>query len=256
MDQRYEAAGHRRSAWVWLDHRQPHDPEALATFAGTTGVREVFVSVPWAGPDGRVRETVAALRRAVPRVSALGGSAEWAERPQLAREWSVRAGTGDLFDGIHLDIEPWTLPTWPRAAPRLLAGLADAVRLVGEATGRPVEVDLAPHVAALHPVGFISVADAAHAVTLMSYRDTARAILSVSAQARSSLTTLGRAYRLAVDTLPSDDPGTSFAGQTRAAMEAVMVEVEQALRGERHFQGVAVHDLVGWRTLPATDAPR
>lgn len=249
MPRRYDAAGSRH-AWVWLDDREPRDPQALAGFVEASRVREVFVSVPWTGPDRRVLEVVAALRRAGARVSALGGSAEWTQRPQLAREWSVRADAGGLFDGMHLDIEPWTLPSWLGSGSTLLAGLGQAVRLVGEATGRPVEVDLAPHLASTHPAGFLRVADAADAVTLMSYRDTAQGALAVSARARTSLTALGRAYRLAVDTLPSRDPGTSFAGRTRSEMEAVVADVETELLGQPAFHGVAVHDLLGWRALP------
>lgn len=250
MARRYDVTGSRH-AWVWLDDRRPVSAEVLARFAQGRGVRDVFVSVPWGGPDRRVRETVAASRGMGLRVSALGGSAEWAQRPELAREWSVRAGTGELFDGIHLDIEPWTLPSWPASAQALLAGLADAVRQVGEATGRPVEVDLAPHVASTHPSGFRSVVELADAVTLMSYRDTAGGILAVSARARASLASLGRIYRLGVDTLPSGDPGSSFAGRPRSTMEAVVAEVQEVLGDEPGFRGVAVHDLTGWWSLRA-----
>lgn len=234
---------------MWLDDRAPRDAEALARFAGDRGVNEAFVSVPWRGPDPRVRETAAALRRRGLRVSALGGSAEWAQQPELARQWALRANTGTLFDGVHLDVEPWTLPEWPASAPALLAGLAHVLRLVGEATGQPVDVDLAPHVAESHPIGFVDVADAAAAVTLMSYRDTARGILAVSARARQLLAPLGRRYRLAVDTLPSGDPGGSFAGRPRAEMESVVAMVMESLVGDHDFAGVAVHDLVGWMAL-------
>lgn len=238
------------AVWVWLDDREPRDAEVLARFAAARGVREAFVSVPWGGPDERVRETVAALRRTGLRVTALGGSAEWAEQPQLARQWALRADAGGLFDGLHLDIEPWTLPDWPTAARALLAGLADAVRLVGETTGQPAEVDLAPHVADTHPAGFVAVAAEAAAVTLMSYRDSVKGVLDVSARARRLLAPLGQRYRLAVDTLPSGDPGSSFAGCSRLVMEGVVAQIDEVLRGDRDFVGVAVHDLIGWWALP------
>lgn len=238
------------AAWVWLDDREPGNAEMLAGFAGARGAREVFVSVPWRGPDQRVVETVAAMRRAGLRVSALGGSGEWAKQPQLAREWSVRATAGGLFDDMHLDIEPWTLPNWPASGAALLAGLAQATALVRATTGLSVDVDLAPHLAHTHPAGFAEVVASADAVTLMSYRDTVQDVLAVSTQARRSLTRLGRRYRLAVDTLPSGDLGTSFAGRSRCEMELVVAGIGELLRGERDFAGVVVHDLLGWRSLP------
>lgn len=245
-----DAGGSSRAAWLWLDHREPSDPLELARFAVDGGVAEVFVGVPWGGPDRRGRETVSALRQVGIAVSALGGSAEWARRPELAGEWAARAVADGIFDGIHLDIEPWMLPDWPTSAPLLLAGLAEAVHLVRELTGQVVEVDLAPHVAVTHPTQFSAVSAAADAITLMSYRDTAPGILDVSARARRLLASPGRAHRLAVDTLPSGDPGSSFAGRPRRVLEAVLAEVVQAVGDEPGFAGVAVHDLVGWWSLP------
>lgn len=238
------------TAWVWLDDRRPADPGALARFALARGVREAFVSVPWQGPDGRVRATVAALRGAGVRVAALGGSPDWAQTPAGAQEWARRAHEGASFTGTHLDVEPWTLPGWSAHAEALLEGLVRAVHEVAFATRTRVEVDLTPRLARSHPDGFLAVARAADAVTLMSYRDTAGEILGVSAEARRLLGRVGRRYRLAVDTLPSADPGSTFAGQPAADLERETTEVARRIADDRCFAGVAVHDLAGWLALP------
>ena len=242
-------AGGPDAAWVWLDDRTPRDPELLARTAVGLGVREAFVSVPWGGPDERVRRTVAALVRRGLRVSALGGSPEWAAQPGLAGQWAERAHAGGVFAGTHLDVEPWVLPEWPGHAPDLLDGVAVAARAVTATGGGPVEVDLAPRLAVSHPAGFDALVRAADAVTLMSYRDTSEAVLDLTLAARGQLQEAGRPFRLALDTLPSPEPGSTFAGRTQDRLRQVVDEVVAQVARAPGFVGVAVHDLTGWADL-------
>lgn len=243
------------ATWVWVREDRPLNPGSAARFAREHGVRDAWVSVPWGGPDERVLAMAAALRDNGLTVSALGGSPDWAEHPERAVSWAARAMVpradvpGGPFSGIHLDIEPWTLPQWPGQAAQLLRGTATAVRRVAEVTGVPVDVDLAPHLARDHPGGFTEIAGAAGAVTLMSYRTTSAAILAAAAPAVGVLQGLGRPYRLAVDTLPPPDRDTTFAGRPTAYCHAVLEQVAGELTGDRHFRGVAVHDLRGWQDL-------
>ncbi|HLS46370.1 MAG TPA: hypothetical protein VK045_13145 [Ornithinicoccus sp.] len=237
------------AAWVWVPETEPPDAEALARFARARGIREAFVSVPWHGPTDAVRATTAALTAHGVRVSALGGDVGWARDPALAQAWARRALVEPRFTGVHLDIEPWTLPDWPEQAGPLLAGLARAVAAVVRSTGLPVAVDLTPGLARTHRSGFVSVARAATSVTVMSYRDTASAILEFSAEARRALRSTGRDYRLAVDTLPSGDAHTTFFGQAAGDLARETGTVAESLAADARFSGLAVHDLRGWMSL-------
>lgn len=234
--------------WVWsLD---PVRASASARFARINGVPDAFVSVPWTGPDGTTRAVVDAFRAEGIRVHALGSGEDWASNPARARAWADRAHASGLFAGIHLDVEPWTRSGWTGREEALMAGLAAAVAEVGQVSAVPPDVDLAPWLATVAPRGFEATARAAGRVTLMSYRDTAAAILDFSAPARAALRRLRKPYRLAVDTLPSPHPGTSFAGQPAAAITRKTTAVTRQLGGDNGFQGFAVHDLSGWMALP------
>src|SRR5690606_35394268 len=206
-------------------------------------------SVPWHGPTDAVRATTAALTAHGVRVSALGGDVGWARDPALAQAWARRALVEPRFTGVHLDIEPWTLPDWPEQAGPLLAGLARAVAAVVRSTGLPVAVDLTPGLARTHRSGFVAVARAATSVTVMSYSDTASNILELSAEARRALRNAGRDYRLAVDTLPSADAHTTFFGQPAADLDRETSAVAATLTADPRFSGFAVHDLRGWMSL-------
>lgn len=239
------------ATWVWVRQDRPPDPTAAARFARKHGVHTSWVSVPWHGPDKRVLAVADAMRGEGLTGTALGGGPDWAEHPERAADWARRAVTGRVFTSVHLDIEPWTLPSWPIDADRLLAGTVSAVHLVTEVTGAPVTVDLAPHLALTHPDGFAEVARTAGNVTLMSYRTTPAAILGVAMQAVQELRSLRRPYRLAVDTLPSAHPEATFAGRRTAYLHDVTAEVSRRLSGDPLFTGFAVHDLQGWLGLPA-----
>lgn len=237
-----------RAMWVWVHADAPPDPGALGAFAAEQRVTEAFVSVPWGGPTPLTHDLVAALRGAGARVAALGGDPSWVDG-DAAVTWARRVSAAWLFEGVHLDIEPWGRADWAGSEPALLAGLERAVRDVAAATALPVEVDLAPWLATEHPQAFAGIAREADRVALMAYRDRAADILSFSAAARRQLATSRTPYRIGVETLAGPPPHVTFADDGRAVLERELARVVAALRGDRWFAGVAVHDVAGWRAL-------
>ncbi len=93
--------------------------------------------------DG-VDEDVAALNSALRAngiaVSCLGGDPTWAVEHDAALNWAFRATADAVFDGVHLDVEPWTLPAWPDDAAALMASYSTLVEEMTEVA--PLAVDL------------------------------------------------------------------------------------------------------------------
>lgn len=235
-----------RATWLWDDTIAP---SKVAEFARAERIGDVFLTVPWSGPTAAARALSHELRAGGVRVACLGSGADWADAPHHAAEWAGRAVAGGDFDAVHLDVEPWAADDWPAHAAQRLAGLARAVGAVRTQTALAVEVDVpAGHVTAFAEP-FTRVMSAASAVTIMAYRDRAPAILDFSAAARRAAASVGRSYRIGVDTRPSAQPGTTFADQGRTTLERETAAVAAALRTDRHFAGIAVHDLTGWRAL-------
>ncbi|HCX85898.1 MAG TPA: hypothetical protein DHV14_12345 [Micrococcales bacterium] len=239
--------GAPRAAWLW---QLPRHPRALVDHLLRERVEDVFLGVPWSGPEPGCAPTLAALKGAGIRVHALGGEPQWAQDPLLAREWAERLGRSRAFDGVHLDVEPWASPAWPGNEATLLAGLGDAVGHVRDATGdREVEVDLPAWLAVERPEAFLRLAADADAVTVLAYRDRATAILAFSSLARQVLAEGRRSYRIGVDTTCSRDPGSSFFDDGRAVLQRESGSVERALGEDVWFRGMAVHDVAGWQAL-------
>ncbi|QUW18539.1 hypothetical protein [Agrococcus sp. Marseille-Q4369] len=241
-----------RAMWVWMHEAAPPDPAAVAAFAVQQRVTEAFVSVPWGGPTPATQRQVAALRGEGVRVSALGGDPSWTTGDD-AVTWMRRATAALLFQGVHLDIEPWTRRDWPGRERALLDALARTVRDVAARTSLPVEVDLAPWLAQAHPREFRDVVARADAVTLMAYRDRASDILASSASARRVIAGARRPYRIGVETgavaEPEPTAAQTFADEGRAVLERELAEVAARLAGDTRFAGIAVHDVEGWLAL-------
>lgn len=246
----------RQATWFW---RPTTAPAILISFLRTWEVSEVFVGVPWTGPDSSVIATAKALRAAGVTVSCLGGDPCWAESPELAAAWVARAWDGGLFTGIHLDIEPWTLPSWRGHEDDLLAGIAFAIQSAQLASAGhdatephqhfPVDVDLPAWVAIDHPIGFSRVAQAADRLTIMAYRDRATDILAFAAEARRLATSATCDYRVGVETLPSPEPRTTFADDSIGVLRRELATVATALSEDPACRGLAVHDITGWQQL-------
>lgn len=243
-------ASSARAMWVWVHDATPPDPAAVAAFAAQQRVTEAFVSVPWGGPTAITHQCVAALRGKGVRVSALGGDPSWTTGTD-AVTWMQRATAAWLFDGIHLDIEPWTRRDWAGREQELLAGLERTVKDVAGRTTLPVEVDLSPWLADAHPSAFAAIVRRADAVGLMAYRDSATDILAGSATARRLIGEARKPYRMGVDTFPVPEPRETFADDGRAVLERELAAVAAQLAGDPRFAGVAIHDFEHWSALPS-----
>ena len=254
----YAAATPQRAMWVW--DRPP--PRSLVSFARDRGVQDLFVAVPAdvADSSGWYRDLRSRTRSAGIRMHALGGDPSWIDRPAAALTWQRNVLETGLFDGAHLDVEPWQHPGWESERDAVVAGYLDLLGGLAADTALPVEADVAFWLdqVATGQGGRLDEAVLARvdAVTVMSYRDTATGPDSITAVAAATLDAAvraGKPARLAVETnfLGSDPVATkqTFYGQTRTELAAVLAEVDFANAGQSGYRGVAVHDRAGWTAL-------
>jgi hypothetical protein len=250
----------RRATWVW----HSPVPSDLVTWARRHAVVEVFLAVRAdfvaRGRLSYVREVVRQADESGIRVTALGGDPLWVDRPDDAAAWMRAVAHVGLFDGVHLDVEPWARKDWDAHRARLVSGYLEVLSKTVELKLLPVAADLAFW---LHQVPTASgePLDAAamqlvHAVTVLSYRTRATGQDSITAVAAAALETAQRNHipcRLAVETLPLEaDPDRTkqtFFGRGLPELERALAEVDRALAGNPSYDGMAVHDLDGWRAL-------
>ena len=248
-----------RATWVW---DRPAVP-ALVDFAQRHGVRDLFVSTPGdlaTSPDlpwfRSLRTSTAA---AGIRVHALGAEVWWLDDHAAALAWQRQVLATGVFDGVHLDVEPWLHPAWGSHSSALLASWVGLLGQLSGDTTAPVEADvpfwLHEHQVDGRPADE-AVMGAVDSVTVMSYRDTATgpdSISGVGAAALATASRLGRPVRLAVETRwLGDDPVSAkqtFHGATQRQMDRVLADVDAAVAGHPTYAGIAVHDVVDWAAM-------
>ncbi len=248
-----------RAMWVWdrpgvpalLDFAQRHEVQDL--FVSTPGNLATSSDLPWFR-SLRTRTTAAGIR-----VHALGAEVWWLDDHAAALAWQRQVLATGLFDGVHLDVEPWLHPAWGSDSSALLASWVGLLQQLSGDTTAPVEADI-PFWLHEHEVGDRpadeAVMGAVDAVSVMSYRDTATgpdSITGVGATALATARRLGRPVRLAVETRwLGDDPVAAkqtFYGAKQRRMDRVLAEVDAAAAGHPTYAGIAVHDFAGWSSL-------
>jgi hypothetical protein len=106
------------ASWLW---KSTEDIRQIVEFATARILREVYLAIPLDGVDDRAAALAAALRANGIAVSCLGGDLLWTIDHDAALNWAFCATTDAVFDGVHLDVEPWALPRWPQDASKLMA---------------------------------------------------------------------------------------------------------------------------------------
>ena len=235
------------ATWLW---RATVETSRIVAFATTRHLREVYVAVPLSGVDDDVASLTAALRANGIAVSCLGGDPTWTVDHDAALNWAFRAITDAVFDGVHLDVEPWALPRWPDDAGALMASFATLVDEMAEVA--PLAVDLAPWLTTEHPETVSRVVRQCNSVTVLAYRDNAQAILADADAMLRLCRGAGTPHRIGVETqTPSATVSakTTFGDDGEAAMFRELSAVAMRMRSPL-FDGFAVHHLDSWQTMP------
>ena len=220
-------------------------------FAVGRRLREVFLAVGPQGVDPQTARVARALRANGIAVSCLGGDPRWTTDHRAAVDWLARATAGGFFDGVHLDVEPWALPEWPRGAERLMDSYADLIATV--APRGPLAVDVVPWLADHHRSSLDRVVRHCESITVLAYRDRAQRILADLRGIQRICAAHGRRYRVGVETQApvSSLPGGATFGDDGSAVMARELAAVAAGIGDRLFDGFAIHHIDSWRTMPA-----
>jgi hypothetical protein len=240
-----------RAMWLW----EPEAPEAVVAWATANSVTTIFAYY-----DPRAGVTQLSRLRALCdgagiTLDALGGEPTWTTDHATALAWARSAAATGLFRGLHVDVEPYLLPSWQEQqaalVPRLLRLLEDLARV-----GPPVELDVPFWLPAVQ-AGGENLADAVLArvdgITVMSYRNTATGGNSMLGVADDLLRRAGKAAkpaRLGAETQALGDcPYCTFHGGTDSAMRATLSAVDSAAQRYAAFEGIAVHQYDTWMAL-------
>ena len=229
-------------------------PDVLVSNAQEYGVTDLLV---WVSPGFTSNATTMSyLHTLATDASAVGISLEalcgdnsWLTHPGVVASWSASvAGTG-LFSGIHLDIEPGSLPAW-NTNRTLLENelLTDLSRARTSGGGLPITEDI--------PYWFNTdtapgggpfdeaVMRATDAVTIMAYRNTTSGVLSVATAEMNDATTLGTKAWIGIDTANDPPLSQTFYGITSADLLTALgvIDTSASSSWPAAYAGLAIED--------------
>jgi hypothetical protein len=247
-----------RAMWLWGDN-----PAAeVVTWAASKGVSEIFVhvapSVLTNGDLGRMQQMKQRADASKIKLTALGGDSSWATDHAAALAWQRTVVRTGLFDGIHLDVEPYLSDGWTTDLQGTLKGYLALLDKMRQGSVLALEADV-PFWYGEHTVGRKNLADEVlkrvTAVTVMSYRDTGtgpNSMLTISQDWLARGAVAGKRVRLGAETNPLPEcTHCTFAEEGAARLQQELAKVDAATRRTPAFAGVAVHRYSTWRSLPA-----
>lgn len=265
------------SMWAWGNPVAARDdarglgepamaPAALAAFATRRQLSDVRLSVPFASNEGAaisqwVADSVGTLHSSGQRVSALGGDPGWVANPDLAVQWMTAAHSVAPFDGIQLDVEPWTTnPNWTTDP----AAVAQYIQLVRQAQasahglGMTFGLD-APWWLATTPYQSGTALEAllpyVDSVSIVSYSDHADGMDGIIAQAWTAVTQTVAAhlpFSIGVQTSSNEIAGGAqytFADRGSTALDEECLKVRSAYQSAPGYAGVTIEEYLSWATL-------
>jgi hypothetical protein len=243
------ASGPARQAWVW------HPPAAQTLVPATRGYGVTQLLV-WVSPGFSHNASTIAYLRGLRQVAnahgqtltALCGDPSWAQTPGVAGAWAREVNATNMFAGLHLDIEPHALPAWQTKRESLAEGLLKALRAVKSGVRLPVAADI-PYWYNTVPAGDgqsldVAVMRAVDSVTLMSYRNHASDVLSISGPEMAHAASLHKPAFIGISVAPpgSDPPTTTYFGSKAATVATDLVAIDRGARQWRSYAGTAVND--------------
>lgn len=245
-----------KSTWVWNAYSlQDVDLSALRE----QHVKKIYVQVEKEVP---VTDYVAFSEQAKKygiRLYALDGASTWASNPKEARAtraWIEAAQQQyQLFAGVHLDIEPYTLLSYENNKQQLFENyfaILKSYRAMTKNYAMKLEADIPfwydeERYDNRYGKGLVSefLIRQTDEVAVMAYRNNARHIIDITKSERAYAMKKGKNITIAVETHPSEEgDNISFANKSRYYFERQLEKVYAETK-----QPIGIHFLQSWQAL-------
>ena len=265
------SAATSKGVWWWRgeDAAKPAVAAKRLDFLAKNGVGEIYFCVDLKKYARETRSFVKAAAAKGMRVALLAGDVSWirpgnrgfAETLLAFRAYQRRAAPDEKFYALHLDVEPHQDPKlqnarkWQLYADFVLRAAADV-----HAAGEKIEWDIPFWLDGIN-VAYGDVAeaplldvlmDSSDCVTLMSYRDTAAAMLDAAANEIEMAKARNVRIVLGAETGETAEGGfVTYFEEGAEKMAAELAKVSAALDAAKvpAGAGIAIHHLAGWENL-------
>jgi hypothetical protein len=251
-----------KAAWAW--RLQSADLRRMPQIARQQGLTRILLSLSKPLLTSLLRadvQTVDALKALTDQgitVAALLGRSEWVRQPrsvpiEILSALQIHNRTG-LFDALHLDVEPHTLPEWhgpsrDAVAERYLTFVSTLSKAAGslplELAIHPVYADVA--VAAGGSL-LLAVTRLVNEVSVMAYRNLPQEAVRFASGAVRVLESSGIDWRFGVLTHKDELPKLTYAGMATDEFQQSMISLNRllvAMSPSGRYRGLIFEDYLG-----------
>ncbi|MEW9671139.1 hypothetical protein [Ammoniphilus sp. 3BR4] len=257
---------------LWLWETNYITSKDVITFCKAGSFNLLFLHIDTAVPHSTYQTFLKTAYDNGIEIHALGGRRGWAltkYRKDLdafinwVNNYQTSSPSTERFKGVHLDIEPYTLPEWAADEPGTVTQWMDAVThmitqfrstnipiSIGASVPHWLHTRLVPNTAETLSHWMISKYDY---LALMSYRNVATGSNSVVSIVQEELTeadALGKSIFASLETGKSNEgPHISFYNKGRIALEKAIPEIDAHLQSHPSYKGIMIHSFKSLRDL-------
>ena len=267
------------SMWAWGNPVSASDdarglgesafaPATIAAYSSAKKLTNVRLSVPWAADQGSaigawLNTSVADLHAKGETVSALGGDSAWVTNPSLVSQWITSAHNAAAFDGVQLDVEPWTNDTgWTTNTVEIAqyVAMVRQAEATAHSLGMTLDIDT-PWWLSTTSYGTGTVLSAilpfVDGISIVAFSDHAGGTDGIIEQAWPAVIQAGSSltpFTIGVQTSSDAVAGGSaytFADKGSAALESESNRVRAAYSASIGYSGITVEEYLSWLSLGA-----
>lgn len=258
-----------RGTYIWEASQVTDDGgDHILAFAKQQKINWLYVRLDLDQPYSSYRSFVKRAKAQGIEVHAMGGHPIWGKkenRPRIKRlidyvkNYNAEVEPDERFEGIHLDIEPYTLPEWEANRNTLLTEWASNIAYFQEETKKDSNLETSADLAVWLdtyplPGKDISVTefmiDTLDHVSLMAFRNTAEGSNGISAvvsQEMEIADRLGKRLLISVE-MKENFEGTHISFHEKGAeeMESQLIKLPDLLSKYKAYKGNLVHAYDYW----------
>ncbi|WP_427051402.1 hypothetical protein [Paenibacillus sp. TC-CSREp1] len=258
-----------RGTYIWEASQVTDDGgEHILAFAKQQKINWLYVRLDLDQPYSSYRSFVKRAKAQGIEVHAMGGHPIWGKkenRPRIKRlidyvkNYNAEVEPDERFVGIHLDIEPYTLPEWAENRDTLLTEWASNIAYFQEETKKDSSLETSADLAVWLdtfplPGKDVTVTefmiDTLDHVSLMAFRNTAEGsngIAAVVSQEMEIADRLGKSLLISVEMKQNHEgEHISFYDHGAKEMENELDKLPELLSGYKAYKGNLVHAYDYW----------
>ncbi|GAA0134337.1 hypothetical protein YSY43_11770 [Paenibacillus sp. YSY-4.3] len=262
-----------KATWLWNTKLIETQTEELLAFSASEGIHMIYLQISTRVDIPYYKNFIYKANALGIQVHALNGAPNWAlesNRSQLTsfmnwiRSYQAMAAEEEQFTGVHVDIEPYLLPEWKNDMNTVIGQWQSNVQYIVQEAKKmklPIAADLPfwldKYAASDSEMSLSSwMISQYDSVTLMSYRDSATAVINLAKEELQEAAKLNKRIYTGVETKYSAEGNhVSFYEDGYDYMNTQLLYLDQLGRTYSSYAGIAVHDLVGMMELAGRSKP-